>query len=33
MSICADCNEEFNFNEGGFLWQGLAFCEDHDPLP
>jgi hypothetical protein len=29
--ICADCKQEFDFDEGGFLWQGLMFCELHDP--
>ena len=29
--ICADCKQEFDLDEGGFLWQGLMFCEDCDP--
>jgi hypothetical protein len=29
--ICADCKQEFDLDEGGFLWQGLVFCEDCDP--
>lgn len=33
MSICADCNQEFDLDDGGFLWDNLIFCEDHDPLP
>lgn len=31
MSICADCNNKFSLDDGGFLWQGLVFCENCDP--
>jgi hypothetical protein len=31
-SVCADCKREFSFDdEGGFLWEGFAFCENCDP--
>ena len=33
MSTCAQCNKEFDLDEGGFLWAGLVFCEDDDPRP
>ncbi len=31
MSICEDCKREFDLDDGGFLWQGLVFCENCDP--
>lgn len=31
MSKCADCSGVINWDEGGFIWEGLAFCEFHDP--
>lgn len=33
MNTCEDCKQEFNLDDGGFLWDGLVFCEDCDPLP
>lgn len=31
MSKCKNCNDVFDLNEGGFVWDGLAFCEMCDP--
>jgi hypothetical protein len=31
MSVCKDCDKKFDLDEGGFLWNGLVFCEDCDP--
>jgi hypothetical protein len=28
---CQDCQALIDFDEGGFMWDGLAFCELHDP--
>ena len=31
MSKCADCKSDIDWDSGGFIWQGLSFCELHDP--
>jgi hypothetical protein len=31
VSICAECNGEFDLEDGGFVWHGVAFCELCDP--
>jgi hypothetical protein len=31
MNTCANCKSEFDLNEGGFIWDGLVFCELCDP--
>jgi hypothetical protein len=31
LSKCSECQAVFNLEDGGFLWEGLAFCELHDP--
>lgn len=31
MSICQDCKTTFDLEDGGFIWNELAFCEQHDP--
>ena len=31
MSKCANCNEIINWDEGGFIWDELNFCEFCDP--
>lgn len=31
MATCANCQEQFDLDEGGFLWNSLVFCEDCDP--
>lgn len=30
-SKCSECKEVIDWDEGGFIWEGLAFCELHDP--
>ena len=30
-SKCSECGEVINWDAGGFVWEGLAFCEFHDP--
>ncbi len=29
--LCSTCHEQFDLDEGGFLWQGFVFCENCDP--
>lgn len=32
MSKCADCGSVIDWDgDGGFLWDGLSFCDAHDP--
>jgi hypothetical protein len=32
MSKCQDCSKEIDWEgDGGFLWEGLVFCEQHNP--
>lgn len=33
MTNCAECGCMFDLDDGGFLWYGIAFCEDCDPKP
>lgn len=33
MNTCQDCQVDFDLDDGGFIWDGLVFCEDCDPLP
>jgi hypothetical protein len=30
-SKCQDCHTPIDWDEGGFIWDGLAFCGFHDP--
>lgn len=32
MSKCTDCDTTIDWDgDGGFLWEGMAFCDQHDP--
>jgi hypothetical protein len=31
MNTCQNCLENFSLEIGGFIWDGLSFCEFCDP--
>jgi hypothetical protein len=31
MNTCANCQSRFSLDQGGFIWDELAFCEFCDP--
>lgn len=32
MSKCTDCNAQIDWDsDGGFIWEGMAFCDQHNP--
>lgn len=33
MNTCTDCGNDFDLDEGGFIWDNSVFCELCDPLP
>ena len=31
MSKCMECKSNIDWDSGGVIWEGLTFCELHDP--
>jgi hypothetical protein len=31
VSVCLECKAVIDWDEGGFIWEGDTFCEEHDP--